>query len=92
MKYPLVKMINPHRDGCRAISCPVWKFPWAYFGSASKYQNTPDALYLDAIGRKTKHGSARWITAGCNSTECEGVFAVKESDLLAICNEALKRQ
>lgn len=86
---PMVKVLRGHDKECASLQ--NWPYnPWAYFGSASDYQQVADVLRLDAIGRKCKSGGQRWITAGCNSTNCSAVIAVRESDLLEMAQQTLQ--
>lgn len=95
-----VKILHKHSRHCAMLHSRYVSNrdnPWAYFGSRDRlpdksgFERVPLALYRTSNGKKLRGGgSHRWITAGCNDCDCPAVVAVREADLLALVESALK--
>lgn len=69
-------IVYPHKRDCGALKqvrLGNWVTPWAYV--------TEKELSGSSKGLR-KNGITRWRTVICNSTDCPGVIAFNEKDLL----------
>lgn len=72
------KLLHEHEEGCRAVFYTKdgsWKNPWFIPG---------EVVWLDSIGRKTRHAHTMWFVVKCNSTSCKARGIVKHEYL---CNK-----
>jgi hypothetical protein len=81
----VAKVEGKHVADCgavRAVREGWWDTPWA---AIHPKDGRAAVVYLDAAGRKTRHGSRRWLRFICNSTDCFATVLIRDS---AICRLA----